>query len=508
METCLFKNKKICSFDLTDENGKKNLELETVWRIASNKNMLFCDECKETVFLRAGETKIPHFSHKPNFKTNCTKAKTVSTELYLNIKKKFYDSLKGVHELENLEVDKGKYDFSFLIYGSEINITLKKLEDIDSFLSGDKSIFYYTKNIKIEEIKKIVKEPVKIITDGSIYEVSKQDYKVIPLNAEKLKELYSSYFETKKTEVNDLEMKKNKFIFEKKYDLALDFYKAGELLEAEEIFSTLMKTVDIYDFVKPEKDLYLEKIYENLAELYECNEKPELAVKMYTALIDIGLNKSLNLFKRAHLFETLEKFEEAIADYTLLIERGEDHYKERALALVKLGQEEKAFQDLKKVKVLDASLQKLFLDLKEKYDVVIVSLPISKIVGDLFFIQYEGHILNFFRNEIQKSKNIEIIDIVDVGTQLLFEIVSPNDNPTIKTIFFELYSPITGVVKYKNKSKLSVYITTNHLQKNENSPFNSVLDDILLEVSVKFFQFSYINVGDLIKINNNKISVI
>lgn len=111
-----------------DEDGEKNYDLEILWRIASKKELLYCDECNEIVFLNRQISKIPHFSQWPNFSNNCSKVKKANSNQYMSLKKQLYDSLKKFDNIDLLEVDpRNKNDFYFKIFNREFNITFKKI---------------------------------------------------------------------------------------------------------------------------------------------------------------------------------------------------------------------------------------------------------------------------------------------------------------------------------------------------------------------------------------------
>lgn len=66
METCLYKGKQICAYNVTNVNYALNYELKKEWKIAGKNGELICEECGQEVQLRANDPrkKTPHFSHK------------------------------------------------------------------------------------------------------------------------------------------------------------------------------------------------------------------------------------------------------------------------------------------------------------------------------------------------------------------------------------------------------------------------------------------------------------
>lgn len=63
MDTCLYNNQEIFSWKLVDEDNQYDKELLGNWRRASERKELFCIECSEHVFLKAGVINEPHFAH-------------------------------------------------------------------------------------------------------------------------------------------------------------------------------------------------------------------------------------------------------------------------------------------------------------------------------------------------------------------------------------------------------------------------------------------------------------
>ena len=66
METCLYKGKQICAYDVTNVNYALNYELKKEWKIAGKYGELICQECGQKVQLRVNDPRqrTPHFSHK------------------------------------------------------------------------------------------------------------------------------------------------------------------------------------------------------------------------------------------------------------------------------------------------------------------------------------------------------------------------------------------------------------------------------------------------------------
>lgn len=66
METCLYRGKQICAYDVTNTNYALNYELKKEWVIAGRNGELICQECGKEVQLKIRDPrkKIPHFFHK------------------------------------------------------------------------------------------------------------------------------------------------------------------------------------------------------------------------------------------------------------------------------------------------------------------------------------------------------------------------------------------------------------------------------------------------------------
>lgn len=66
METCLYKGKQICAYDVTNINYVLNYEVKKAWKIAGSNGELICEECGQEVQLRVNDPrkKAPHFAHK------------------------------------------------------------------------------------------------------------------------------------------------------------------------------------------------------------------------------------------------------------------------------------------------------------------------------------------------------------------------------------------------------------------------------------------------------------
>ena len=97
METCLYKGKQICAYDITNMNYALNYELKKEWKIASKNKELFCEECGMEVQLRVKDPrkKIPHFSHKlSDYKCPFSNSESRETEEHKKGKMLLYNYFK------------------------------------------------------------------------------------------------------------------------------------------------------------------------------------------------------------------------------------------------------------------------------------------------------------------------------------------------------------------------------------------------------------------------------
>lgn len=225
METCLLRKKKICSFDILEENGKKNMELEIIWRIASQKKLLYCDECGEAVFLKSGNIKVPHFAHNLSYDNKfCSKRNFITSEEYINNKKNIYTILKKIPEISFLEVDfENKVEFLTTYNNMNIKIYLKKIEEfLESKIKYEGIVFLYGNEKNIKSIKK----------DKNLFYLNNREIIVleplisprkINLDMNALKELYLKYIALEKDKRRsniDLFLKENINNFYKKFQFS------------------------------------------------------------------------------------------------------------------------------------------------------------------------------------------------------------------------------------------------------------------------------------------------
>jgi competence CoiA-like predicted nuclease len=105
METCLFKDKRICSLDLIDEFEHKNTVLEKEWRLAGQNGALKCEECDIEVFLKFGSIKIPHFAHKFDSSNNCFYKNYPESEERRNAKFLIYNYLKECYGSQKVQIN-------------------------------------------------------------------------------------------------------------------------------------------------------------------------------------------------------------------------------------------------------------------------------------------------------------------------------------------------------------------------------------------------------------------
>lgn len=71
MLNCLLEGKRVCSLDTKNRfDNYIYSEVEKLKEAGQNKNLI-CEECGESVFLKAGDIKIPHFAHISGVERDC-----------------------------------------------------------------------------------------------------------------------------------------------------------------------------------------------------------------------------------------------------------------------------------------------------------------------------------------------------------------------------------------------------------------------------------------------------
>lgn len=111
MEFCINKKtkEKIFAFDIRNEYGIKDFLLEKKLRKMSINEELICPECGTPVILRAGEIKIPHFSHKVKVK-GCFYSNYTYNESRVKALKILYNNVKKYKDIKILGLSKNFKD--------------------------------------------------------------------------------------------------------------------------------------------------------------------------------------------------------------------------------------------------------------------------------------------------------------------------------------------------------------------------------------------------------------
>lgn len=146
MLVAMHNGKRVCSLDTKNTYGNYEYEILETLKKASQNHELYCEECGEEVFLRAGEIKIPHFAHK-SLSKNCyfndkrfkesEEHKKGKLALYTFLKQKFNNCLVEVdYHLSNnrrtnvyVETPTIKLAFEYLRNDMNLNLWEEKHKD-------------------------------------------------------------------------------------------------------------------------------------------------------------------------------------------------------------------------------------------------------------------------------------------------------------------------------------------------------------------------------------------
>ncbi|MDM0797427.1 competence protein CoiA family protein [Clostridium perfringens] len=108
METCNYKGKDICAYDITNNNYALNYELEKEWKIAGKNGELKCPECGLDVILKVKDPrkKVPHFAHKISMvKCNYYNEDLKESEEHKRGKMILYNYFKELYPDSNLRIN-------------------------------------------------------------------------------------------------------------------------------------------------------------------------------------------------------------------------------------------------------------------------------------------------------------------------------------------------------------------------------------------------------------------
>ena len=318
METCLLRKKKICSFDILEENGKKNMELEIIWRIASQKNLLYCDECGEAVFFKSGNIKVPHFAHNLSCDNKfCSKRNFITSEEYINNKKNIYTILKKIPEISFLEVDfENKVEFLTTYNNMNIKVYLKKIEEfLESKMEYEGIVFLYGNEKNIKSIKK----------DKNLFYLNDREITVlepftnprkISLDVEALKEFYLKYIaleKDKKRDNIDLFIKENVNNFYEKFQ-----FSKFDNLEKE------IENLIIHSTVKNIKRQLLSKEERILDDYYLISGRSLVNILVGTYFYERGIKEDYRVSTKITNFLSSKIFDFLKLEDILVIEKNID----------------------------------------------------------------------------------------------------------------------------------------------------------------------------------------
>ncbi|HAT4125492.1 TPA: hypothetical protein I9Z60_001852 [Clostridium perfringens] len=108
METCNYKGKVICAYNITNNNYALNYQLEKEWKIAGKSGELKCPECGLDVILKVKDPrkKIPHFAHKISMiKCNYYNEDLKESEEHKRGKMILYNYFKEFYPDSNLKIN-------------------------------------------------------------------------------------------------------------------------------------------------------------------------------------------------------------------------------------------------------------------------------------------------------------------------------------------------------------------------------------------------------------------
>lgn len=448
METCLYKGKQLCSFDLLNEKGYKNLELESTWKRYAEKKLLICEECKEIVYLRSGEKKVPHFYHKPNSLTNCSK-KVIVSEEYLSAKKNLYLIFKKNSDTFQFQMNiENKFDFQVKYLNKIYNIILKKIDELENliYLENMENYYFYG-DINSGKIQPLVNETNKIIKI-----ISENNIIVFKKNTEIKKYLLNyNFFLTNFINKKDIRI----------FQIYLDAYEKlienGFYEEAKIKFLELKETLEDYDVFQLEKDNYIFTIESKLGEIYENLEDYPNAINIYEKHQAIKLKDYIYTYKLLYLYEKAHDYNKLLNIYTELINNGENYYKERGMLYMnKFLKEKEAFEDFFQIEdTLPPEITPLYNQLKNKYYKEIISLPIQNSIGDLYWIKYNDILYPIKKDNLKKPKHI-----ISLATNLIIniEINKIQNIPILESAVFDIEDEIIGIVKEIDYQNSSLYV--------------------------------------------------
>lgn len=153
MENCLYMNRRICSLEVLNEFDIKLHTVIDEWRKAGNNNELKCEDCGQSVILRAGDVRIPHFAHKPGTKVICSYDERDSED-HRMAKKIFYQYFRKYYPVVlidlNHKLPSGQRCDLFVTFSGNLNLIIEYLgQGINSEEFRMKNAYYVSLGIPV-----------------------------------------------------------------------------------------------------------------------------------------------------------------------------------------------------------------------------------------------------------------------------------------------------------------------------------------------------------------------
>lgn len=97
MENCLFDGKRICAYETKNKYGIYEFDKVEALKLNGDLRKLICEECGSTVYLKAGNYKVPHFAHHADQKRECYYEQVRESEEHRAGKFLLYQYMKGLY---------------------------------------------------------------------------------------------------------------------------------------------------------------------------------------------------------------------------------------------------------------------------------------------------------------------------------------------------------------------------------------------------------------------------
>lgn len=294
MFTAIYNEKIICSFDVKNKYGNYETEIYEEYKKAGQVGLLKCEECGTSVYLKAGNIKIPHFAHKDsnrscffelhkNESEEQVRGKFILykwlAEQYNNVYlDKKYDNRRANVSIES---EKGIIALQYIRNERSLNEWNEKREDYSEL--GIKDIYFFsfkefnTENkISEEQFRKIVQ---KYSSDNIIKMLNTDTNELLLMRYMDVNDengfLFASELFTQKYNIYDIKFTLDGIIesnFDGEFALAYEKYKNSILEECKKREAERIRNEEIREQILMKQ----KQEYENRKEAYEKNKKEEL----------------------------------------------------------------------------------------------------------------------------------------------------------------------------------------------------------------------------------------